>query len=196
MLDNVSRYGVIIAPLSTYFKDEVIRNRILSKHTLKAVINMPNELFAPNASTHTAIAIFETNLPHNNKEVILYNLKDDGFVLSKNKGRTDVYNKWQTIEKELLEKFDNPQNYNDYINLVYKNIDENDEWIIQAHMKTDYEKLCDDDFIKSIKEYIVFSTKKDLNLLDKDLDEITILEILNQNNISAQSILESNNNEN
>jgi len=196
MLDNVSRYGVIIAPLSTYFKDEVVRNRILSKHTLKAVINMPNELFAPNASTHTAIAIFETNLPHNNKKVILYNLKDDGFVLSKNKGRTDVYNKWQTIEKELLEKFDNPEKYNDYINLVYKNISEFDEWIIQAHMKTDYEKLCDDDFIKSIKEYIVFTTKKDLNLLDKDLDEITILEILNQNNISAQSILESNNDEN
>jgi len=196
MLDNVSRYGVIIAPLSTYFKDEVVRNRILSKHTLKAVINMPNELFAPNASTHTAIAVFETNLPHNNKKVVLYNLKDDGFVLSKNKGRTDIYNKWKTIEKELLEKFDDPQNYNDYINLVYKNIDEFDEWIIQAHMKTDYEKLCDDDFIKSIKEYIVFTTKKDLNLLDKDLDEITILEILNQNNISAQSILESNNDEN
>jgi predicted RNA methylase len=196
ILDNVSRYGVIIAPLSTYFKDEIVRNRILSKHTLKAVINMPNELFAPNASTHTAIAVFETNLPHNNKEVILYNLKDDGFVLSKNKGRTDVYNKWQTIEKELLEKFNNPKKYNDYINLVYKNINENDEWIIQAHMKTDYEKLCDDDFIKSIKEYIVFTTKKDLNLLDKDLDEITILEILNQNNISAQSILESDCDEN
>jgi len=196
LLDSVSRYVVIIAPLSTYFKDDIIRNRILSKHTLKAVINMPNELFAPNASTHTAIAVFETNLPHNNKEVIFYNLTDDGFVLSKNRGRTDVYNKWYSIEKEFLEKLKNPTKYNDNINLVYKSISENDEWIIQAHMKTNYETICDDDFVKSIKEYIVFSTKKELNLLDKDLDEITVLEILNQNNISAQSILESNNNEN
>ncbi|MBI2458956.1 MAG: N-6 DNA methylase [Parcubacteria group bacterium] len=58
MLDNSSRYGVIIAPLSTYFKDDIDRNRILSKHTLKYVINMPIELFQPNASTHTAIAVF------------------------------------------------------------------------------------------------------------------------------------------
>jgi type I restriction-modification system DNA methylase subunit len=83
MLDNVSRYGVIIAPQSVFFKDNIVRDRILIKHTLKAVINMPKELFQPNASTHTAIAIFETYLPHNNSEVIFYDLKDDGFVLSK-----------------------------------------------------------------------------------------------------------------
>src|SRR3990167_1783244 len=35
MLDSCSRYGIIIAPLSTYFKDDVDRNRILAKHTLK-----------------------------------------------------------------------------------------------------------------------------------------------------------------
>src|SRR3989344_4993843 len=40
MLDSCSRYGIIIAPLSTYFKDDVDRNRILAKHTLKYVINM------------------------------------------------------------------------------------------------------------------------------------------------------------
>jgi len=195
MLDNVSRYGVIISPLSTYFKDEVVRNRILSKHTLKYVINMPNELFAPNASTHTAIAVFETNLPHDNKKVIFYDLNDDGFVLSKNKGRTDVFNKWNDIKKDFLQKLEEPTKYNDNINLVYKNIDDNDEWILQAHMKTDYSHLTDNDFIKSIKEYTVFSTKLKLNLIDKDIDDITLLDILNENNISAQSVLESNENE-
>jgi len=195
MLDNVSRYGVIISPLSTYFKDEVIRDRILSKHTLKYVINMPNELFAPNASTHTAIAVFETNLPHNNKKVIFYDLKDDGFVLSKNKGRTDLFNKWIDIKKDFLHKLNNPSKYNDNVNLVYKNIDDHDEWILQAHMKTDYSNITDNDFIKSIKEYTVFSTKLKLNLIDKDIDDITLLDILNENNISAQSVLESDKNE-
>ncbi len=193
MLDNVSRYGVIIAPQSVFFKDGTIRNRILTKHTLKAVINMPKELFQPNASTHTAIAIFETHLPHSNAEVVFYDLKDDGFVLSKNKGRTDVYNKWNEIKINLLDKIENPKQYEDNISLVCKAIVQGDEWILQAHQKTDYSNISDDDFVKSIKEYIIFKTKLDLDILDildKKIDEVSLLEILNKNNISANSILE------
>jgi len=189
MLDCVSRYGIIIAPLSTYFKDEIIRNRILSKHTLKYVINMPNELFAPNASTHTAIAVFETNLPHGNKEVTFYDLKDDGFVLSKNKGRTDVYNKWKNIEKDVLLKLSQAHKYANNTSIVCKNIDQNDEWIIQAHMKTDYSNICDEDFKMSLKKYIIFDTKQKFNLLFKDIDELSFMEILKQNNISSDAII-------
>lgn len=194
LLDSVSRYAVIIAPLSTYFKDNVERNRILSKHTLKYVINMPGELFQPNASTHTAIAVFETNLPHNDKDVVFFNLSDDGLVLSKHRGRTDVLNKWNSIKKGLFEKLKNPIKYQDNINLVYTKITENDEWIIQAHSKTDYSNLTKKDFINSVKQYVIFSTKMKLNLLDKDIDELTMLEILNENLTSAKEILEENDN--
>jgi hypothetical protein len=179
LLDNVSRYGIIIAPLSTYFKDDIERNRILSKHTLKYVINMPGELFQPNAATHTAIAVFETNSPHNNKEVVFYDLSDDGFVLSKNRGRTDVLNKWNGVKKQVLDKIRNPEKYQDNISLVKTTIQENDEWIIQAHSKTDYSHLSEKSFIKSIKLHIIFATKFKLDLLDKEIDEITLFEILN-----------------
>ncbi len=192
MLDCSSRYGVIIAPLSTYFKDNDIRNRILKKHTLKAVINMPKELFQPNAMTHTAIAIFETHIPHNNKEVIFYDLKDDGFVLSKNKGRTDRLNKWKLIKTKLLDDLQNINNKQDYVTMLKINIKEDEEWIIQAHSKTDYSNLSNKSFEKAIKEYIVFKTKLQLNLIEKDLDEIELLEILNTNNVSAKSFLEEN----
>lgn len=84
MLDNCSRYGVIIAPYSVYFKEEETRKNILKKHTLKCVVNMPKDLFQPNAGTYTALAVFETNLPHDyDKEVAFYDLDDDGFVLTK-----------------------------------------------------------------------------------------------------------------
>ncbi len=189
MLDNVSRYGVIISPLSTYFKDEVIRKRILSKHTLKYVINMPNELFAPNASTHTAIAVFETNLPHDNKKVIFYDLNDDGFVLSKNKGRTDVFNKWTTIKKDFLHKLNKPSKYNDNTNLVYKNIDDNDEWILQAHMKTDYSSISSNNFALTLKEYLIFEIKQKFNLLFKNIDELSFMDIMIENNITSKSYL-------
>ena len=192
MLDNCSRYGIIIAPLSTYFKDEVDRERIFSKHTLKYVINMPSELFQPNASTHTAIAVFETNIPHKNNKVVFYDLKDDGFILSKNKGRTDVLNKWNNIKKQTLNKINNPSENEDMINLVYKEITAREEWIIQAHSKTDYSNLTEKTFEKSIKEYVVFSTKLKLDLIDKDVDEISLLEILNENNISANDVLNDN----
>ncbi len=188
MLDNVSRYGVIIAPQSVFFKDYIIRDRILTKHTLKAVINMPKELFQPNASTHTAIAIFETHLPHNNAEVTFYDLKDDGFVLSKNKGRTDVYNKWNGTKATLLEKLEDPQQYNNNTNLVYKSIKSGDEWILQAHQKKDYLNIKASDFSKVLKKHLIFELKRKFNLLFKEIDELSFMDILNNNNIDDSSL--------
>lgn len=178
MLDKVSRYGLIIAPLSTYFKDDSIRSNILRKHTLKYVINMPKDLFMPNAAANTAIAVFETHKPHGNKEVIFYDLKDDGFVLSKSKGRTDVYNKWSRIKSELLNKLENPNEFTDGINMVKTSLKDGDEWLIQAHAVTDYSRLGSNDFLKSVKEYMIFKAKQQLDLLDKDLDEVTLLEVI------------------
>lgn len=178
MLDQVSRYGIIIAPLSTYFKDDEIRNNILNKHTLKYVINMPSDLFMPNAATNTAIAVFETNKPQRRQKVIFYDLKDDGFVLSKSKGRTDRCNKWPGIKEELLNALNNPINYDDNLTLVQKSLKQNDEWIIHAHSDTDYSKLTKNLFLDSIKENIIFNVKKEMNLLDRHIDEITFLNIL------------------
>ena len=178
MLDHVSRYGIIIAPLSTYFKDESTRNSILKKHTLKYVINMPTDLFMPNAATNTAIAVFETHKPHGDQEAIFYDLKDDGFVLSKSKGRTDAYNKWNKIKSDMLTRLRNPQTYTDNIKLVRTKIKENDEWLIQAHAMTDYSKLDQSSFELSVKNYLIFKCKESLGLLNKDIDEFTMLDIL------------------
>jgi hypothetical protein len=191
LLDSCSRYVIIIAPLSTYFKDDDIRESIFKKHSLRYVINMPNDLFQPNAMTHTAIAVFETNTPQTDKDnVVFYDLKEDGYVLSKSKGRTDPKNKWSLIKKDLLNKIKNPINYNDGINLVVKPVTSKDEWIIQAHSKTDYSKLSEDDFIKNIREYVVFQTKKDLGILSDNIDDLAMLEILSKNKISAESLFE------
>ena len=178
MLDRVSRYGLIIAPLSTFFKEEGIRNSILSKHTLKYVINMPKDLFMPNAATNTAIAVFETNKPHGEQPVVFYDLQDDGLVLSKAKGRTDSYNKWGRIKQCMLQKIFDPDQYVDDLTLVKTKIKENDEWLIQAHCKTDYSHLIEASFSSAIREYMVFSAKQEMDLLETKLDEISLLELL------------------
>ncbi len=179
LLDSCSRYGIIIAPLSTFFKDKDVRNNILKKHTLKYSIIMPKDLFGKNASVHTNIAVFETNRPHNYKddEVIFYDLRDDGLVKAKNKGRIDLYNKWESIEKDLLEAL-KPNAEPDDIILVKTTITKDDEWLLYDHSKTDYTKLNETDFMKTVSEYLIFSAKKDLNLLEVEKSEFEILDIL------------------
>ena len=146
------------------------------------------------------IIVIETNKSHDyNNPVVFYNLKDDGFELAKKKGRRDVYNKWNDIKNKLLEDIDapyyrNPKNI-DEIKNVFVKIQENDEWLIQAFSKVEFDKLSVSDFEKTVKEFVIFNTKKDLNLLDKDLNEIDLLEILQENNASANDLMEDEHNE-
>lgn len=189
-----SRYVVMIAPPQAFMSETEIRDNLLKENTLKAVINMPKDLFQPNASTGSSIIVIETNRPHDfSKCVDFYNLKTDGFELAKKKGRRDVYKKWNGIKKKLLEDIDapwyrNPKNVNEVTHCFVK-IDKKDEWLIQAFSKVEFDKITKNDFEKTIKEFVIFNTKKDLGLLDKDLNEIELLEVLQENTITAEDII-------
>ena len=189
-----SRYVVMIAPPQAFMSESDIRDNLLKENTLKAVINMPKDLFQPNASTGSSIIVIETNRPHDfSKHVDFYNLKSDGFELAKKKGRRDVYKRWNRIKKEMLEDIDapwyrNPKNVND-ITHCYVKIKKKDEWLIQAFSKVEFEKITKNDFERTIKEFVIFNTKRDLGLLDKELNEIELLEILQENTISANDIM-------
>ena len=186
-----SRYVVMIAPPQTFMSKADIRNEILKENTLKAVITMPKDLFQPNASTGSAIIVIETNKKHDyNKKVVFNNLASDGFELAKKKGRRDIYGKWNSIKKKLLLDIDaplynNPQNV-DEISCCFVEIKSNDEWLLQAHSKFDYEKLTDEHFIKTIKEYAIYHSKRDLDILDKTIPESTLIDIFA--NISKESM--------
>lgn len=182
LLDNCSRYCVIIAPLSVYFKDKAIRNNILKKHKLEMVINMPKDLFQPNASTYTAISVFKTNVAfdYENDEVCFYDLRDDGFVLSKNKGRTDLYNRWNKKEEELLNAVKYNKTLPNGITFVKTKIKKNDEWSIYAHTKTDYSTLTEEDFIETIGDYMIYEAKNNLGLITKQKTEFDMINILSE----------------
>lgn len=187
LLQSVSKYVVMISPLSTLFSENSIRNNILQKNTLKYVINMPQDLFEPNASTNTAISVFEVGVPHENKEVVFYDLQDDGFVLSKSKGRTNAYGNWKNIKEEMLNRLFEPYNPN-YRSELEKNtfflthtVSEGSEWVIQEYAKTDYSKLSTKHFIDTIKDFIVYKVKMELDLISADINEITMAEILASN---------------
>ena len=187
MLDCVSRFGIIIAPLSCYLQDDTVRNRILQKHTLKYVVNMPVDLFYPNASTVTAVAVFETHKPHDSAEVVFYNLEDDGLVMSKRVGRTDLLNKWSEKKSEMLEAVTSPLPSS---NLIQKTITKNDEWLFQSHSKPDYNTLDKNNFCLTVKEYAIFLAKQRLGLIDKDLDEVMLLELFQSDALNTDAINE------
>lgn len=182
MLDNVSRYGVMIAPISTFFKETTKRQEILSLHTLKYVINMPTDLFAPNAFTHTSIVVFETNRPHEYEkdEVVFYDLKEDGFILTKNKGRTDIYGKWEKIEKDIIDKVVLGKGIPDGITFLRKTISPGDEWTVQQHLEVDYSKLSHEEFIKVIADFVIFEARRNLELLDTKISDFTLFNSLNK----------------
>lgn len=182
MLNNISRYGVIIAPISTFFKERETRQEILSLHTLKYIINMPKDLFSPNASTYTSIAVFETNRPHSydNDEVAFYDLKDDGFVLIKNKGRTDVYGKWKEIEEDIIESVVNKNREPDGITYLRKKIRKTDEWTVQQHLEVDYTTLTNDKFIETIADFVIFEARRNLGLLTEKISDFNLFKSLNE----------------
>lgn len=161
LLSQCSRYCIMIAPLSAYYKDQKIRNRILEKHTLKYVISMPNDLFQPNASTHTAIAVFECNKPQEETETVFYDLRDDGFVLHKTHGRINT-GVWPKLESDMLNAISNnpKKNANDYTLIVHTPGKE-DEWTINQYSKTDYDQLTEKDFENQLKKYALFRYMED-----------------------------------
>ncbi len=60
-------------------------------------------------------------------------------------------------------------------------------WTSDAHSKADYSVISDKKFVDTIKQYLIFSLKFKLNLLDKTIDELTFMEILNDNQVTKQA---------
>lgn len=173
MLNSCSRYGIIIAPWSTFIQDAEVRSNILAEHTLLYSINMPPSLFQPNASTHTTICVFKTHQPHGENNVVFYDLKDDGFVLHKVRGRTDMFNRWSSeIKPRLLNQvLHTPENSSPtqpercFAPLNH----EKDEWIIQDHLPVDWSDFSASYLEKAIKEYSVFLARLKSGKISKGL---------------------------
>ena len=81
-----------------------LKQRILKKHTLEAVLSMPNELFFNSkVGVVSCVIIITAHKPHpKNKKTFFGYYKDDGFVKRKGKGRIDALLKWSTIKEKWV----------------------------------------------------------------------------------------------
>lgn len=134
-----------------------LKAKLMKRHTLEAVLSMPDELFInSDVGVVSCIMIFTAHKPHpKNKETYFGYYKDDGFEKRKNIGRSDVHRKWGTIKEKWVGYYINGKEEPGFS--VRRIVSATDEWCAEAYMETDYSKLTQADFLKSLKEYVLFN---------------------------------------
>jgi type I restriction-modification system DNA methylase subunit len=133
-----------------------LKKKILKDNTLDAVFSMPNELFNnSNVGTVTCVIVLKTHQPHpKDFETFFGYFKNDGFVKRKKSGRSDYLGKWGAIKKTWLTIYGNKKEVAGLS--VKKHVDADDEWCAEAYMETDYSTLKKEDFVKTVKEFVLF----------------------------------------
>jgi type I restriction-modification system DNA methylase subunit len=147
--------GVAIIPVSCVISPHQAKHEILAKHTLKAVMSMPSELFYP-VGTVTCIVVFEAHKPHTDskKKTWFGYWRDDGFIKTKNFGRIDAKHLWQKKKERWIESYRNNEIHAGESVTAYVTAD--DEWVAEAYLETDYSTLTKADFEDAVKNYAIF----------------------------------------
>jgi len=171
MLDclQVGGTGVAICPMSCAISPHSARIGLLQKHTLEAIMSMPDELFYP-VGTVTCIMVFTAGVPHStsNRKTWFGYWKNDACVKTKHRGRIDLFQKWPEIGDAYVEMF---RNREVHIGVsVTKRITADAEWCAEAYMETDYSQITQDDFEQVVRNFFISKIQglKALNEEDKN----------------------------
>ncbi len=132
-----------------------LKKTLLEKHTLEAVLSMPDELFFnSNVGVVSCIMVFTAHKPHQKRRETFFGyFKDDGFVKRKVQGRVDAYGKWKKIKDEWLTCYQNRKSKPGFS--VNKIVTAKDEWCAEAYMETDYGNLSKDNFIRTLTAFVL-----------------------------------------
>ena len=122
--------------------------RILKHHRLRKVIKIPEDLFF-NVGVTTSIFIFETGVAQEDNEFFACYMESDGLATVKNKGRHDVYGKWDAIEDK-------------WVDIVIKQFgDASCQWV-NPNEHLSYQipqkpfEIFEEDFRKTAMDYLMF----------------------------------------
>ncbi len=167
-LEAFSENGVVVAiiPLSSILATKGVglelKQKLLSEHTLDAVISMNDNLFDDgNVGVNTCIVIIKAHQPHPTDYKTYFGYwKKDGFIKTKNLGRIDS-GKWGLLKKEYINSYFNKENME---GLSIKHlINANDEWCVENYIQTSYSELNKPYFEDSLKKFIAFNVVENEN---------------------------------
>lgn len=147
---------------SNIMKD--VKKKLLLTNTLEAVFTFPDEMFYPGSNVCPCCMVFTLGKPHVNldgiaNETFFGYFKDDGFKKKKNLGRVEQFDeigdsKWKAIENDWIALFRNKTEREGLSSK--KMVCGDDEWLCEAYMKTDYLKLTEDDFRRTVNNYLAY----------------------------------------
>ena len=145
-----------------------MKTALLEDNTLDAVFTLPNEVFYPGASASACCMVFTLGRPHvmadgTIPKTFFGYYKDDGHKKKKNLGRIEQFDKdnnsiWKQIEEEWLDLYRN-KTVKDGMSAMQA-VTGDDEWLCEAYMKTDYSKLCEADFQRTLNNYLAYQMKE------------------------------------
>ena len=142
--------------LSTQRAVMELKEELMRKHTLEAVLSLPNELFFnSNVGVVSCAMMFTAHRAHPpNKEVFLGYFKDDGFEKRKIGGRYDVHGRWAEIKERWIAHV---VNRTEKAGLsVNATLSPTDEWAAEAYMATDYSILAKAMFEDTLHAYATY----------------------------------------
>lgn len=144
------------------------KQRLLVNNTLEAVFTLPNEIFYPGASVAACMMVLTLGKPHFDgdeprKKTFFGYFRDDAHKKKKNLGRIEQFDeknasKWKAVEEEWLDLYRNKTVKAGMS--AMQAVTHKDEWLVEAHMETDYSKLTADDFQQTLNSYIAYMVKE------------------------------------
>lgn len=173
-LDALEPGGTCIAiiPISCVIEKSAaaqsLKKRLLAKHTLEAVLSMPEELFHNSkVNTVTCAVIITAKKPHpKGKKTWFAYCRDDGFVKVKNKGRIDARHTWEGIKERWVTAYRNREVIDGFS--LMREVREKDEWCVEAYLETDYGKFGFEDYETTVKKYLMFNMMDMPGVLEGD----------------------------
>ena len=152
--------------LATNGKIAELKQKLLDKHTLEAVLSMPDELFFnSDVNVVTCIMIFTAHRKHSPaKKTYFGYYKDDGFIKRKIQGRFDGLGKWESIKKKWVSYFLDENRKEEAGFSINKTVTASDEWCAEAYMETDYSNLTERDFEDTVLNYVTFLLNNRINV--------------------------------
>ena len=153
-----------IMPEKKMEKDKM--GKLLEKHNLETIIKLPEKLF--DAGVTTSIYIFETGKKQVGEIYGCY-IKEDSLERVKNQGRHDIKDKWLELENYWVESIrkrsDTKYGTSQWIN---------PKEFLSYQKPKDKFVLYEEDFVKTMMNYLMFKNKIDVKELSDKLINKTL----------------------
>lgn len=159
-----ARNGIVVAivQMSCAVKRErdltEVKERLLARHRLLAVISMPDDLFYP-VAVPTCIMVWQASTPNEHYKTWFGYLKHDGFEKRKHKGRVDAAKRWPAIKESFLRDYRSLNERSGQS--VRKEVSANDEWCAEAYLKTDYAQLTKNQFEEKVRQFLSYRISRE-----------------------------------